>query len=302
MKPGKGTTDQPVHANGTVADAIAAVLKREGVEHRVRLSAQPGARSRRADRHPHGHRPPERTGLHMADAVSRMTKGEDMGVFVMQQGPGAENAFGGVAQAFADCVPVLVMPQGYALSARPTCRTISTRCARWRPSPSIAEPLTSPGDVAPVLRRAFAMLRNGRPQPVVIELPYDVLDKPSRARLDYVPGKVAPEQPAQADIEAAADALVAADEPGDLCRAGRPLVRSLRRIARTRRAPRDPGDDQPAGQERLRRDPPARARLGRQRDQRLRAQVARRMRPAVRRSAAASPRPRSASRSRRASG
>jgi acetolactate synthase-1/2/3 large subunit len=36
----------------------------------------------------------ERVGLHMADALSRLTRGRRMGVFCMQHGPGAENAFG----------------------------------------------------------------------------------------------------------------------------------------------------------------------------------------------------------------
>jgi acetolactate synthase-1/2/3 large subunit len=57
------------------------------------------------------------------------------------------------------------------------------------------------------------MLRNGRPQPVVIELPYDVLDKPFEGTLDYTPGKVAASQPAQTDIEAAAEALIGAANP-----------------------------------------------------------------------------------------
>ncbi len=56
----------------------------------------------------------ERTGLHMADAYSRMTRGKKMGVFAMQHGPGAENAYGGVAQAYSESVPVLVLPAGYA--------------------------------------------------------------------------------------------------------------------------------------------------------------------------------------------
>ena len=42
----------------------------------------------------------ERIGLHMADAYSRLSSGEKIGVFAMQHGPGAENAYGGVAQAF----------------------------------------------------------------------------------------------------------------------------------------------------------------------------------------------------------
>ena len=52
----------------------------------------------------------------MADGFSRVSNGKKFGVFTMQQGPGAENAFGGVAQAFADSVPVLHLPGGEALS------------------------------------------------------------------------------------------------------------------------------------------------------------------------------------------
>ena len=44
----------------------------------------------------------ERAGVNMADAYSRINNGNKIGVFTMQRGPGAENAFGGVAQAYAD--------------------------------------------------------------------------------------------------------------------------------------------------------------------------------------------------------
>ena len=54
----------------------------------------------------------ERAGVNMADAYSRIHNGNKIGVFTMQHGPGAENAFGGVAQAFADNVPVLLIPGG----------------------------------------------------------------------------------------------------------------------------------------------------------------------------------------------
>ena len=212
MRQGNGLPDQPIHANGTVADAIAAVLKREGVDvvfgyprnQILEAAARIDIRTVIVRQ--------ERTGLHMADALSRLSKGARMGVFVMQQGPGAENAFGGVAQAFADSVPVLVMPQGYALNQAYVPYNFNS----VRSMASVAkhaEPLTSPRDVAPVLRRAFSMLRNGRPQPVVIELPYDVLAMPFEGALDYAPSKVARSQPAPDAIEAAADALVAAKNP-----------------------------------------------------------------------------------------
>jgi len=58
----------------------------------------------------------ERTGLHMADAVSRTTSGDQVGVFIMQHGPGSENAFGGVAQAYGDSVPLVVIPMGFPRS------------------------------------------------------------------------------------------------------------------------------------------------------------------------------------------
>jgi acetolactate synthase-1/2/3 large subunit len=117
-----------------------------------------------------------------------------------------------VAQAFADSIPVLVMPQGYALSQAYVPYNFNS----VRSMASVAKnavPLTSPGDVTAVMRRAFAMLRNGRPQPVVVELPYDVLAMPFEGELDYAPGKVVRSQPDQADIEAAAEALVAAANP-----------------------------------------------------------------------------------------
>ena len=54
--------------------------------------------------------------MNMADGFSRITCGKPIEVFRMQAGPGAENAFGGGAQAYADSVPVLLLPGGPGLS------------------------------------------------------------------------------------------------------------------------------------------------------------------------------------------
>ena len=54
----------------------------------------------------------ERAGVNMADGYSRVNNGNKIGVFTMQTGPGAENAFGGVAQGYADSVPFLTIPGG----------------------------------------------------------------------------------------------------------------------------------------------------------------------------------------------
>ena len=80
-------------------DAIAEILKREGIEivtgypvnHVLEYAAVAGIRPIIVRQ--------ERIGLHMADAISRLSSGRTIGVFAMQHGPGSENAFGGVAQA-----------------------------------------------------------------------------------------------------------------------------------------------------------------------------------------------------------
>src|SRR6059036_4375976 len=96
-----------------VANAVAQILKKEGVEFLIgypvnqiiEAAAEADIRTIIVRQ--------ERTGLHMADAVSRVTSADKIGVFAMQHGPGAENAFGGAAQAYGDSVPIVVLPGGY---------------------------------------------------------------------------------------------------------------------------------------------------------------------------------------------
>ena len=97
-----------------VTNAIAQVLKKEGVEWLIGYPVNPiieGAAE--ADIRTIMVRQ-ERIGLHMCDAVAKVTSGDKIGVFVMQHGPGTENAFGGVAQSYGDSCPVVVLPAGYA--------------------------------------------------------------------------------------------------------------------------------------------------------------------------------------------
>ena len=101
-----------------VAAAIAEILKREGVEFLIGYPVNPIIEAAaEADIRTIIVRQ-ERTGLHMADAVSRITSGERIGVFAMQHGPGTENAFGGVAQAYGDSVPIVVLPGGLPAAHR----------------------------------------------------------------------------------------------------------------------------------------------------------------------------------------
>ena len=52
-----------------------------------------------------------------ADGYSRMSDRKKFGVFVMQDAAGAENSMGALSQAYADNIPVLVMPAGYPMSS-----------------------------------------------------------------------------------------------------------------------------------------------------------------------------------------
>ncbi len=85
-----------------VVDAIAHMLKAEGVEILFAYPVNPLIEAAaKVDIRTIIVRQ-ERIGLHMADAISRLSSGKQIGVFCMQSGPGAENAFGGVAQAYGD--------------------------------------------------------------------------------------------------------------------------------------------------------------------------------------------------------
>ncbi len=127
----------------------------------------------------------ERTMLNMADGYSRVSNGRRIGVAAVQHGPGAENAFAGVAQAFADGSPVLFLPGGNAamrvdlapnFDAPHSYRTVTKWAAR----------LNSPQRAGTLLRRAFTLLRSGRHAPVLVEVPVDIASAEAEA-LDYRP-------------------------------------------------------------------------------------------------------------------
>jgi acetolactate synthase-1/2/3 large subunit len=153
----------------------------------------------------------ERTGVHMADALSRMTRGKHMGVFAMQHGPGTENAYGGIAQAYAESVPVLVLPQGYARRIAHV-RDNYNATISMRDITKHAEPITLPGEVGQVMRRAFSQLRNGRLRPVLVEMPWDVLTEDA-GEIDYRPVVSTRSAPDPEVVKQAARALVEASRP-----------------------------------------------------------------------------------------
>ncbi|MFO1502991.1 MAG: thiamine pyrophosphate-requiring protein [Steroidobacteraceae bacterium] len=168
------------------SDAMAEILKREGVKYLFGYprNALLDAAAKKDIRTIIVRQ--ERTGLHMADAVSRLTRGEIIGAFCMQHGPGAENAYGGVAQAYADSVPILVVPQGYARKNMYLPYNYNSTI-QMRGIAKHNEPILLGAETPHVMRRAFTQLRNGRPQPVVVEVPFDAFDDEVPEPLNYTP-------------------------------------------------------------------------------------------------------------------
>jgi thiamine pyrophosphate-dependent acetolactate synthase large subunit-like protein len=154
----------------------------------------------------------ERVGLHMADAVSRMTRGKKIGAFCMQQGPGCENAYGGVAQAYGDSVPILVLPAGYPRRLAHVPFNFNSTLQMAGISKH-AEPVTIGAEVPNIMRRAFTQLRNGRPQPVIVEVPYDAFDDEVPEPLSYTPVIAARSAPDPDAVAQVADVLVKAKRP-----------------------------------------------------------------------------------------
>ncbi len=193
-------------------EAIVEVLKREGVEcvigypvnHILEYVAH-------ADIRPIIVRQ-ERIGLHMADAISRLSSGEKIGIFVMQHGPGSENAYGGIAQAYGESVPILVMPMGYPQAIA----HIDPNFNSSRTMASVAkscEPLVNTAEIPHALRRAFASLRSGRGGPAILEVPSDLMMADAPDALAYTPPQPVRYGPDSADIKVAAAMLVQAERP-----------------------------------------------------------------------------------------
>ena len=195
-----------------VANAIAEVLKRENVKFIIGYPVNPIIEAAaEADIRTIIVRQ-ERVGLHMADAVSRLSSGDDIGVFVMQHGPGAENAFGGIAQAYSESVPILVMPAGYQRRLANYFPNFNStlnmqHVTKW------AEPLTMGKALPEVMRRAFSQLRNGRGGPVLVEVPLDVFREEVPDDFVYVPSFKSRTAPDPADIATVAKVLAEAENP-----------------------------------------------------------------------------------------
>jgi thiamine pyrophosphate-dependent acetolactate synthase large subunit-like protein len=192
---------------------VARILKTEGVEwiacfpsnNLIEAVAQEGIRPIMFRQ--------ERGALMAADGFSRMHNRKKFGVVITQGGPGSENAMGGLAQAFGDNVPILYLPGGPALSqhsVRPNFSPVRT----YQTVSTYGEVMWRADSAASVMRRAFHHLRNGRPGPVIVEIPADVgTQEVPEAAVHYQPPKRSLQAPAAGDVKDALRLLLAAKKP-----------------------------------------------------------------------------------------
>src|SRR3989475_10346953 len=215
---GSRSSSQSREAKGApivrVVDAIARILKTEGTEF---LSAYPTTSvieaAAKVDIRPVLCRQ-ERVGVGIADGYARVKNGKTLAVFCMQYGPGAENAFPGVATAYSDSTPMLLLPLGHPRDRAQVFPLFSSARTYASVTKSV-ETITVGAQVADVMRRAISLMRMGRPGPTMVEIPADILneDVPDAVIDAYRPVKVTAAGANVREVEAAARVLREARRP-----------------------------------------------------------------------------------------
>jgi len=151
----------------------------------------------------------------MADGYSRVTG--KPGVCLLISGPGVTNAITAIAQAYADSIPMLVVSSvvsrrelgmGWGgLHDLPDQRALSGEVTAF------SHTLMDPAELSDVMAQAFATFAAGRPRPVHIEIPVDVLAIPVDETSFAAPSVAGPAAPEPDAVDQAAQLLSAAERP-----------------------------------------------------------------------------------------
>ena len=196
-----------------VATGIGRILKQEGIEW---VSTFPVCRVNNAlgrEGIPMVMMRDDRYAVALADAYSRINAGSKIGVCTFQGGvnaAGLQVAYAGMAQAYEDGSPVLCITDGVPIGETENSQfdvTSSLKSvSKWYGY------LDRPERLSEFMRRAFTMLRTGRPGPVVLAIPdadalFDETADP------YLPVKGWKSVPNPDDIAAAVDLLIKAKDP-----------------------------------------------------------------------------------------
>ena len=157
----------------------------------------------------------EQAAAYMADGYAR-TSGRP-GVFMVVPGPGLLNAGAALSTAFACSSPVLALvgqiPSPHIGSGRGLLHEINGQSELVRSLTKWSAMARTPSEIPGLVHEALEQLQHGRPQPVALELPPDVLRATADVELDDRPlgdGRIAPDE---ALVEKAAALLAAAARP-----------------------------------------------------------------------------------------
>lgn len=184
----------------------------------------------------------EQGAVHMAEGYARASG--RVGVALVTSGPGATNAVTGIANAYMDSTPLVV------ITGQVPKHLIGTDAFQEVDTVGITRPcvkhnylVREASDIAGIVREAFYLARSGRPGPVVIDIPKDVsAAKTSYSRLDHVGFPFSADVPLvdRASLNRALDGLLNAKRPvlyvgGGIANSG--AHESLQMFAETFRLP-----------------------------------------------------------------
>ncbi|MEL0130009.1 MAG: biosynthetic-type acetolactate synthase large subunit [Betaproteobacteria bacterium] len=115
----------------------------------------------------------EQAAVHAADAYARST--DKVGVALVTSGPGVTNAISGIATAYMDSVPMVV------LTGQVPTKAIGEDAFQEVDTVGITRPCVKhnilvkrAADIAPAIKKAFFLAATGRPGPVVVDIPKDI--------------------------------------------------------------------------------------------------------------------------------
>ncbi|WP_263144621.1 acetolactate synthase 3 large subunit [Pseudomonas alcaligenes] len=159
----------------------------------------------------------EQAATHMADGYARATG--KPGVVLVTSGPGATNAITGIATAYMDSIPMVV------LSGQVPSNMVGTDAFQETDMVGISRPIVKhsfiikhPSEIPEVIKKAFYLAQSGRPGPVVVDIPKDMGDPSQKFEYAY-PKKVKLRSYSPAvrghsgQIRKAAEMLLAAQRP-----------------------------------------------------------------------------------------
>ncbi|WP_227816916.1 acetolactate synthase 3 catalytic subunit [Nitrogeniibacter aestuarii] len=115
----------------------------------------------------------EQAAVHAADAYARST--EKIGVALVTSGPGATNAVTGIATAFCDSIPMVIISGQVPTAAigQDAFQEVDT-VGITRPCVKHNFLVKSVAEIAPTIKKAFYLANTGRPGPVLVDIPKDV--------------------------------------------------------------------------------------------------------------------------------